>query len=501
MARPRPGSTIVRGALVAQVAGGRAQAADILVTDGVIVGIGAGLAAHEGARVMDARGLLAHPGLVNAHTHSNSGLSKGMAGRWTLELLLAAGSWTAGHRLLADKKLATQICAAEMVLKGCTAAYDLYNEFPLPTREGIDAAAEAYAEIGMRAVIAPQIADKSLYEAIPGLAEAMPPDLARAMGERRRRPWEETLAAVSGILAHWRWHEHDIRPAIAPTIPLFCSDEMMCGCAFMAREHGVGLHSHVSESKVQALGGRTRYGKSIVAHLDGLGLLGPDFTAAHAIWLDDEDLRRMADRGASIAHNPGSNMRLGNGIFGLRRALDLGITVGIGTDGASCSDHQNMYEAMRMASLSSAVRSPDPADWASVEEVFAAATLGSARAMGFEDVGALLPGYKADIVFLDLSSVNWIPHNDTLNQLVHVEGGHSVRHVMIGGRMVVEDKVLLTVSLDALALEAERARERLEAANAAARAAFPALERAILDICPPMAAAPYPAQGAMATGQ
>ncbi len=143
--------------------------------------------------------------------------------------------------------------------------------------------------------------------------------------------------------------------------------------------------------------------------------------------LMDDDFRLMADRGASLAHNAGSNMRLGNGLFRMRRALDLGVNVGIGTDGANCSDNQNMREAMRYASMASKVQGPDPRKWAAVEEIYYAATAGSARALGLSHTGVLAPGYKADIVFLDLGD-QLIPHNWSVNQLVHTEDATSVRH-------------------------------------------------------------------------
>jgi 5-methylthioadenosine/S-adenosylhomocysteine deaminase len=265
----------------------------------------------------------------------------------------------------------------------------------------------------------------------------------------------------------------------------------MCGCARLAREHGVALHSHVGESKVQAVAGMELYGKTLLAHMDDLGLVGPDFTAAHAVWLDDDDLRRVADRGASLAHNPGSNMRLGNGLFRLRRALDLGVNVGLGTDGANCSDNQNMYEAMRYASMVSKVQTPDPRAWAGVEEVYRAATEGSARALGFRDIGAIAPGMKADIVFLDLSAITWIPHNWSVNQLVHAEDGTSVRHVMVGGRFLVRDGRLLTLDVAKLAVEAEAARERLEALNAEWKGLYERLEPVVASFCPALAARPY----------
>ncbi len=491
MAVTEPGTTIIRGALLADAGLRRAAPADVLIRDGVVIEVGAGIAAPPDAKVVDAAGCLIHPGLINAHTHGHGGLARGQGDKWTLELLLAAAPWIGGGRSLQDKKLTTQIVAAEMVLKGCTAAYDLYYEFPMPSAEGLDAVAEAYHGIGMRAVIAPMVADRTVYEAIPGLYDALPTPLQARVDKLRLPAWERTLDSMRGVLANWRWAGHDIRAAVAPTIPHHCSDAFMCGCRDLARDYKVGLHSHVGESKVQALVGIKQYGKTLVQHMDSLGLVGPDFVAAHAIWLDDDDLKILRDRGASMAHNPGSNMRLGNGMFRFRRARDVGVNVGIGTDGANCSDNQNMYEAMRYASMLSKVQTPDPRHWAGVEEIYTAATQGSARALGFDDIGVIAPGKKADIVFLDLASINWIPHNWSVNQVVHTEDGTGVRHVMIGGRFVVQDRKLLTIDLAKLAVEAEAARERLEALNVEFKDLYEKLEPVVSSFCPAFAAQPY----------
>ncbi|MEO3470806.1 amidohydrolase family protein [Roseomonas sp. CAU 1739] len=491
MAEIEPGFIVIRGGRLVVPSQRRAEPADILVEDGVIRAVAPGVEAPPGARVADATGCLLHPGLINAHTHGHGALARGTGDRWTLELLLAASPWIGGGRALQDKKLSAQINAAELVLKGCTAAYDLYAEFPLPTAEGLDAVAEAYAGIGMRAVIAPMVADRTVWEAIPGLRDALPEDLRTRVDAMRLPAFERTLEGMRGALAGWRWGAKDIRAAVAPTIPHHCSDALLCGCRDLARDFGVGLHSHVGESKVQAVVGMRRYGKTLLAHMDALGLVGADFTAAHGIWLDDDDLKRLRDAGGAVAHNPGSNMKLGNGMFRLRRALDLGVTIGIGTDGSSSSDNQNMYEAMRAASLLSKVQTPDPAAWASVEEVYHAATVGSAKALGFKDIGAIAPGMKADIVFLDLGAINWIPHHWSVNQMVHVEDGTGVRHVMIGGRFVVRDRRLLTIDLAKLALEAEAARERLEALNVAFKDLYERLEPVVSAFCPALAAQPY----------
>jgi guanine deaminase len=463
--------------------------ADILVRGDTIVEIGKPQV-PQGATEIDARGKLLHPGLINAHMHGHGNLAKGMGDRWTLELLLTAAPWTNGHRSLEDKYLATLIGAAEMLMKGCTACYDLMAEFPAPSVAGLEAVGRAYSDAGMRAVVAPMVADLSFFEAIPGLMEALPPPLQKEVERLRLAPYRTSLENMRKALHAWKFDRELIRPAVAPTIPLHCSDEFMVGCGNLAREYGAGLQTHLSESKVQAVSALKKYGKSLAAHMDALGLVGPAFTAAHGVWLDDDDMKRLAGRGASVAHNPGSNMRLGSGIADMRRMLECGINVGIGTDGASSSDNLNMYEAMRIASLASKVRGPEWERWITTKEVLDAATTGSARALGFEKLGCLAPGYKADIVFLDLGNVNWIPLNDAVNALVHTEDGSAVHSVMVGGRMVLENRRLANLDLAKLARDAESARERLERLNRDNKALYQKLEPIVGSFCPALAKQP-----------
>jgi 5-methylthioadenosine/S-adenosylhomocysteine deaminase len=467
-------------------------AADLLIKDDVIAEVGKpGMPAPPDAKVIDARRRLLHPGLVNAHMHGHGNLGKGMGDRWTLELLLTAGPWTTGNRSTEDKYLTTLIGAAEMVMKGCTACYDLTVEFPTPSAEGLEAAGRAYREVGMRAVVAPMVADRTLFEAIPGLTEALPPALQKEVERLRLAPYQTTLENIRKALQGWKFDRDEVRPAVAPTIPLHCSDEFMVGCGALAREYGAGLHTHVSESKVQAIAGLRKYGKSLTAHMDALGLVGPDFTVAHGVWLDDDDMQRLGDRGASVAHNPGSNMRLGSGLADMRRMLEHKINVGIGTDGANCSDNLNMYEAMRFASLVAKVQGPDWQRWITTDEVFEAATVGSAKALGFGDkIGRLAPGYKADIVFVDLDNINWIPLNNPANALVHTEDGSAVHSVMVDGRMVVENRRHVNVDLTKLAREAENARERLEKLNRENKNLYDRLEPIVGTFCPGLAKTP-----------
>jgi guanine deaminase len=486
-------TTIVRGGRVLDIRTHRADLADILITGDTISEIGpTGLAAPAGSATVDASGTLLHAGLINAHTHSHGNLAKGMGDLWTLELLLTAGPWISGGRTQEERYLSAKLGAVEMVLKGCTAAYDLPLEFPAPTMAGLEAVGRAYLEVGMRAVVAPMVADRSFFEAIPGLIGAMPPELQKAVEALRLAPGETSLDNMRSALKSWTLDRERVRLGVAPTIPHHCSDAFLRGCIELAREHGVGLHSHVAESKVQAMVGMQRYGSTPTAHLDSLGGLGPNFTVAHGVWLDDDDMRRLGDHGASVAHNPGSNMRLGNGFADMHGMLARRVNVGIGTDGANCSDNQNVYEGLRMAALVSKGRTPDVERWVTTEQAALAVTEGGARALGFEGrLGQLKPGYLADIVFLDLTHPNWMPLNDPTNQLVHTEDGSAVRDVMIGGRMVVKDRRLTTVDMAALARDVEAARRRLAEVNAPARALYERLVPVVGRFCPGLAHMPY----------
>jgi guanine deaminase len=467
--------------------------ADILVDgDTILAVLPPGESVTDDARRIDAKDRLLIPGLVNAHTHATVQLARGLADRWSLELLLNAYPWTAGGRTVEYKYLSAFIGAVEMVRKGCTACYDLVAELPTPSVDGIDAVARAYYAVGMRAVIAPMMADRSFYQAIPGLLDAMPPALRERAEAIRLQPFDVSLATCRQLIDGWTWNRDQLRPALGPTIPHHCSDEFITACRDLARDQGIGIQMHVAESKVQAVVGMKRYGTTLVGHLQKLGLLGPNFTAAHAIWLDDEDLARLADAGAAVAHNPGSNLKLGSGLAATRAMRERGIPFGIGTDGCLSSDNLNVFEAMRLAAFASRVQGPDPREWLSAAEAFEAATIGGARALGLDDrIGRIEPRYKADIVFLDLTSINYVPLNDPLLNVVFCEDGTGIDRVMVGGRMVVEGGRVLGVDMGKLAAEAAQAVEKLAAVNTGARAFVQALEPVVLDYCVGLARAPY----------
>ena len=445
------------------------------------------------AERLDARGRLAMPGLVNAHTHGHGGLSKAVGDRWNLELLLNAAPWIGGQRTHEDKHLSALINAAEMALKGCTACYDLCFEFPAPSVEGLAAVAQAYADVGIRAVIAPMVADLTFYQSVPGLMKSLPHTLRERVEAMRMGPADATLEAIDTAARAWRYPSDRVRLAVAPTIPLHCSEAFLTGCRDLAREHGLAMQMHLGEAKYQAVSGIRRYGKSLTAALDAAGLLGPSFSAAHAVWLDDGDIARLADRGAQVAHNPGANLRLGSGIAPVRAMLERGVPVGVGTDGSASSDNQNMFEAMRLAAYVSRAVDQPVTDWVGAADALRMATEGSARVLGFDTlIGRLTRGYKADVVLLDLGHINMIPLNDPINQIVNAEDGGAVHTVMVGGRVIVQNRRLVSLDMARLAAQAEAAVERLGRVNAPARRFAERLAPLVSGFCRGLTDEPYP---------
>lgn len=486
-------ATVIRGGRVLRGDGPVPQPSDLLVEGGTIRAIEpVGSITREDVELVDASDRLLMPGLVNGHTHGHGGLGKGAVGdRVPLEVFLSASGAINGSRTVEDKRLSATLTAIELVRKGCTAAYDLYVEYPLPSREGIDAVAEAYGQVGLRAVIAPMMADFTLYEALPGLLDSLPPPLRERAQQIRMQPTEATLGAARDILATWRHDTSRLRPALAPTIPLHCTDVFMTGCGQLAREFGVGLQTHLAESKTQAVLGHKKFGRSLVAHLGALGLLGPTFSGAHGIWLDGDDIARLADAGAGIVHNPMSNLRLGSGVAPARALLDAGVRLGVGTDASNTSDGQNMFEALRLAAYLSRVSDADSSRWLSAQEAFRAATEGSAGILGFEKLGRLEPGYKADILFLDMGHINYVPLRAPLLQVAFAENGAALESVMVDGRFVLRHDRMLTIDEAAVRRQATAAAERLDAANAQAAKDAEPFQALVGHFCLAHAKAPF----------
>jgi 5-methylthioadenosine/S-adenosylhomocysteine deaminase len=474
---------------------GTLEPADVLVEGDRIAAVGLGLDVPPGADLLDATGCLVLPGLINAHTHAHNNLARGRADNWSLEDLLNHGPALNGNRSPEDTYLSAAIGALEMLKTGCTAAYDLVMGVPAPTDEHLEAVVRAYNDVGLRAVIAPSVADLIFYRTVPGLFDLLPSDLRGTVEAMEVAPTDELVALTDRAIRRWNGAANGrIRIAVSPTIPSQCSDELLIGFKRLVREHGVGLHTHLVESKVQVMHGLDRWSRTVVARLAKLDLLGSWFVGAHAIWLTDDDIARLAEVGAAVAHNPASNLRLGNGIAPVREMLDRGLAVGLGTDGSVCSDNLDMFEAMRFASLVSNVRLPyDQRRWIDARAAWQPATLGSARALGLaDDIGAIAPGRKADLVLLRSDGSFLRPRNDPINALVYAETGANVETVLVDGRVVLERGQVVGVDEAWLYAQAQEAADRLRERNAEAWTLAEALTPYLSEACRAAAARPYP---------
>jgi cytosine/adenosine deaminase-related metal-dependent hydrolase len=494
---------LIRGGRVLTGAPAALQQSDVLIEGDRIAAMGPALTAAAGARVIDAAGHIVLPGMGNAHTHAHGHLARGRAGAWTLEDLLTYSPANSGFRTPDDDYLSAAIGAIEMLKTGCTAAYDLYIGVPAITDESFEAVVRAYTDVGIRVVLAPAVADVVFYQAVPGLVDLLPPDLRRTVEDIRPSPTKGLLELTERAIR--RWHggaDGRVRIAVAPTIPNQATDELLSGAAALAREYGVGFHTHLAESKVQVVESRRRWGKSIVARLAEHRALGPGFVGAHSVWLDDDDIRMLADAGAAVAHNPGSNLRLGVGIAPVREMLDRGVAVGLGTDGSTCSDNQNLFEALRIASVISTVRFPhETARWLDADTVWRLATSGSARVLGQPgDLGALAPGRKADLVLLRADSVFLRPLADPVTALVYAETGASVDTVLVDGRVVVEGGRVTTVDEARIYARAQEAADRQRERGAEAWALCSRLAPYVAAACRGAVTTPLPINRFAATG-
>jgi guanine deaminase len=484
---------LIRGAWVPEPGEPGLRAKDILVQGGVIRQMGpAGMTVSADVPIMDASAYMVIPGLVNAHTHSHFALGRGYGDRWTLELHQNSGGGLNVGAGFEELRLGAMLGAADMIRHGCTAAYDMVLQSPFPSRDGMAAVAEGYQATGMRAVIGAAVTDRSFWESIGGLLDSMSPEASAFLRSLKATPGDDLLAGLRDVLASWNFDRSRVKPGVAPSVPLLCSDQFLADAARLAREFDVPLQTHLAESKVQAIEAQKRWGISLTGHLARSGVLGPSTSVAHAVWVSDDDVRMLADHGVTVAHNAGSNMRLGNGVAPVSSMMRAGLTVGIGTDACTCADQQNMIEAMRLASFASRLCGPDPATWLSAEQAFRMATEGSAAVLGFKDIGRLEPGYRADIVFLDRNELAYLPLNNFWSQLVFSETGRGVRHVMVDGDIIYRDGKFTAFDYQELRRKVEASAARLAETGSERRRRLAEFEPIVAKFCVGLARSGHP---------
>ena len=316
MADPEP--LLIRNALVVTLDAANTvhQAADVLIENGAITAIGSieGRRASAARRIIDGTGKMLVPGFVNAHTHSPATLIHGTGDRLSHPAHMWMNQAYTANKTPREIYVSAMLGCIQMLLSGTTAALD---HFPGQscTVEDVDAALSAYRDSGMRAVLGVRFYDAEFGDIMPR-AGSVPAEVAaeiRRLSPLNPMPLQDVRAVMEGAIA--RWHGTDGRLAVfpAPSNPERCSDDALLLCRELAERHGLGIHTHLLESRVQADNARRLYGCTMVEHLDRLGLLGPFLSCAHAIWLEPADIERLAASGAVVVHNPESNMKIAAG--------------------------------------------------------------------------------------------------------------------------------------------------------------------------------------------
>lgn len=405
------------------------------------------------AQVLDMRGHVVIPGLVNTHHHMYQSLTRAVPAAQDAELF----AWLNGLYLLWSHltpemiRVSTSTAMAELMLSGCTTTSDHLYLYPNGAR--LDDSIEAAARMGMR------------FHAARGSMS-----VGRAKGGLPPDSVVEDEAAILADSQRLIEQYHDdsrhamLRIVLAPCSPFSVSRDLMRESAVLARHYGVSLHTHLAENDNDVAYSREAFGLTPAQYAEDLGWVGHDVWHAHCVKLDEEGIALFARTGTGVAHCPCSNMRLASGIAPVRAMRDAGVPVGLGVDGSASNDGAHMLGEVRQAMLLQRVGYGPAA--MSAREALEIATLGGARVLNRDDIGALAPGMSADFVAFDMSAVGYAgAGHDPVAALVFCTPG-KVATSVINGRVVVRDGELLTASLpQVLVRHRELARELFEAAR------------------------------------
>jgi cytosine/adenosine deaminase-related metal-dependent hydrolase len=426
----------------------------VLVDGTTIAAVGAGEPPAIGAsdRVIDARGKVVLPGLVNTHHHLPQTLTRNVPRvqeaplfTWLTELYEVWRGTTADA-----VDAAARVGLGELLLTGCTTTTDHLYLFPRGEERLIDVEIAAARDLGIR--FQPTRGSMSRGRSQGGLP---PDDVVQD---------EDAILADSRRLIR---EHHDPRPgamtriALAPCSPFSVTDGLMRRTAELAREHGVRLHTHLAETIDEDAYCLETYGCRPVEYLRRLGWLGADVWLAHCVHLNADEARLFGETGTGVAHCPSSNFRLGSGTAPVRALLDACAPVGRGVDGSASNDSSNMMAEARQALLAHR-GDPDPSRWVTAFEALWMATRGGARCLGRDDIGSLEPGKAADLILVETRRLSYAgASSDILAALVFTPFPEPVHTVMVNGRVVVEGGALVGVDVEALVARADRIAEAM----------------------------------------
>jgi len=389
-------------------------------------------AAHPDLREIDCTGRLVMPGLVNTHCHAAMTLQRGLADDIALMPWLNDHIWPFEARQTeADVQLGMTLGIVEMLLGGITSFVDMYYHE--------NRCVGLVERMGIRAMLGCNYFDGNIDEV--------------------EREVEEAVALAAG--------SDRVKIAVAPHAPYTVSPRNLRRGRELADRYGLHLMTHVAETRDESRIVRERYGRTPVAHLDALGLLDGRTIGAHCIHIDDRDIATLAERGVTVAHNPQSNMKISSGVAPVERLRSAGVTVTIATDGPCSNNDLDLFEELRTAALLQKSATGDPEALPACEAL-RMATANGARAMGHApgELGVVRAGALADLIVVDLRRPHLQPLNDVVANIVYSGKAADVDTVMVGGRMLVENRRIAGIDLEELYAAAAAAVARIRGLRA-----------------------------------
>ncbi|MGE5544699.1 MAG: 5'-deoxyadenosine deaminase [Bacillota bacterium] len=412
---------------------------DLLVEGNRISAIGQVETATD--RVIDARGKVLIPGLIQAHVHLCQTLFRGQAD--DLELL----DWLSTRVLPLESAhdpesiyISALLGIGEMFQCGTTAIIDMESV------HHTEAAFQAIVESGIRAVSGKCMIDRGV-----GVPESLMEETA------------DSLQESTDLLEKWHGSgDGRLHYAFTPRFVVSCSESLLVEVRKLAEQYGVRIHTHASENRTEVALVRAERGMDNVAYLNHLGLTGSNLVLAHCIWVSDQEIHMLTHSSTNVVHCPSSNLKLASGIAPIPTMLAQGTQVSLGADGAPCNNNLDPFIEMRLAAL---IHKPryGPTSMPA-QRVFELATLGGARAMGLEkEIGSLEVGKKADLALISLEGIHCAPRDtDIYGQLVYQAKASDVTLTMVDGRIVYEDGLLTTIDRESVTQRANQSLSRIK---------------------------------------
>jgi 5-methylthioadenosine/S-adenosylhomocysteine deaminase len=402
----------------------------ISIEDGVITQVAESPPKGRFDRVLSGQQQLVIPGLINAHTHLAMVLMRGYADDLPLMRWLKEEIWPLEAQLTAEEVYwGSLLGIAEMFRSGTTCFADMYFH--------MDAVAQAVEESGIRALLAYGI-------------------IAPESGARADR---ELRITEDFIERHHETAQGRIRTAVGPHAPYTCHPCIWQRSVELVAKHDVLIHTHLAETQDEVQHARTTWGKTPVEYLKSLGVFDATVFAAHCVHVTEKDIEILAEHDVRVVHNPTSNLKLGSGFAPIHKLLNAGITVAIGTDGASSNNNLDVLEEIRLAALAQKGILGEATALPAVEAL-KLATACAACALRWEELGTIDVGKRADLVILDVNRPHWVPNYDPVSNLVYAAQAADVRTVIIDGRIVMEDRVILTFDEEQAKAQVRRFQER-----------------------------------------